>query len=253
MLSEGIGSSAARVFETSIFILIFTGVGIGVLQTVNGHENDLNEIETFTVVMFTLEYLVRFIGAGANPEFAAGGGGPIRSRIRYIFSFYSIIDLLSFVPFYLSLALPGSVIDQYDEYLRMFRILRLLKLDKYIPSITLIDDVIRLKFNALRIALYASLSLWILFAALLYVFENKDTYNDIDPVPSYGCTEYCTMSDRFQNFFDSMVYTGVHLVRNMIQRFLPARFKFSRPSISTLLVYRLATTQSLNTPGLLVL
>jgi hypothetical protein len=160
---------------------------------------------------------------------------------------------LSFVPFYLSLALPGSVIDQYDEYLRMFRILRLLKLDKYIPSITLIDDVIRLKFNALRIALYASLSLWILFAALLYVFENKDTYNDIDPVPSYGCTEYCTMSDRFQNFFDSMVYTGVHLVRNMIQRFLPARFKFSRPSISTLLVYRLATTQSLNTPGLLVL
>jgi hypothetical protein len=112
MLSEGIGSSAARVFETSIFILIFTGVGIGVLQTVNGHENDLNEIETFTVVMFTLEYLVRFIGAGANPEFAAGGGGPIRSRIRYIFSFYSIIDLLSFVPFYLSLAV-GQVYPQH--------------------------------------------------------------------------------------------------------------------------------------------
>eukprot|EP00980_Cylindrotheca_fusiformis_P006926 scaffold1442_cov128-Cylindrotheca_fusiformis.AAC.47 len=204
MLTEGLGSSAARVFETSIFILIFTGVAIGVLQTVPGHENDLNEIEVFTVVMFTVEYLIRLVGAGANPEFAGGGGGPVRARIRYIFSFYSAIDLLSFVPFYLSLALPGSIIDQYDEYLRMFRILRLLKLDKYVPSISLIDDVIRLKFDALRVALFASLSLWILFAALLYVFEHNDTSDDIDPVPSYGCTEYCTMADRFQNFFDSM-------------------------------------------------
>jgi hypothetical protein len=94
----------------------------------------------------------------------------------------------------------------------MFRILRLLKLDKYIPSITLIDDVIRLKFKALRVALFASLSLWIMFAALIFVFEADDSDNDIDPVPKYGCDSDCTMQDRFQNFFDSMVYTGIHLV-----------------------------------------
>ena len=74
------------------------------------------------------------------------------------------------------------------------------------------DDVIRLKFSTLRVAFYAAVTLWILFAAALYVCEHDDTANAIDPVPKYGCrTTECTMSDRFQNFFDSMVYTGIHL------------------------------------------
>ena len=70
----------------------------------------------------------------------------------------------------------------------------------------------RLKFSTLRVAFYAALTLWILFAAALYVCEHDDTINGIDPVPRYGCRSTdCTMSDRFQNFFDSMVYTGIHL------------------------------------------
>jgi hypothetical protein len=74
------------------------------------------------------------------------------------------------------------------------------------------DDVIRLKFNTLRVAFYAAVTLWILFAAALYLCEHSDTTNVIDPVPQYGCsTNNCTMSDRFQNFFDAMVYTGIHL------------------------------------------
>ena len=61
-------------------------------------------------------------------------------------------------------------------------------------------------------AFYAAATLWILFAAALYVCEHDDTTNAIDPVPKYGCrTTECTMSDRFQTFFDSMVYTGIHL------------------------------------------
>lgn len=82
----------------------------------------------------------------------------------------------------------------------------------YCIPVTLKDDVVRLKFSTLRVAFYAALTLWILFAAALYVCEHDDTINAIDPVPKYGCQSTdCTMSDRFQNFFDSMVYTGIHL------------------------------------------
>lgn len=73
------------------------------------------------------------------------------------------------------------------------------------------DDVMRLKFAPLRVAFYAATTLWILFAAALYLCEHDDTDNGLDPVPKYGCVENCTMSDRFQNFFDSMFYTGIHL------------------------------------------
>mmetsp|Transcript_130029 Transcript_130029/g.193603 ORF Transcript_130029/g.193603 Transcript_130029/m.193603 type:complete len:1282 (-) Transcript_130029:195-4040(-) len=209
---NGIGSYAARFFETCIYILIFTAVIVGVIQTVDGREDDFATVEWFAVIVFTAEYVIRFVGAGADPEFASGGAGAVSSRLRFIFSFYSIIDLLAIVPFYITIALPGSIVNEYDEYLRMLRIMRLVKLDKYIPSITLIDDVIRLKYNALKVAFFAAITLWILFAALLYLFEVDDVDNGLDdPVPTYGCVEDCTMADRFQNFFDSMVYTGVHL------------------------------------------
>ena len=218
--------SSGKVFETCIYILIFAAVAIGVIQTVEGYENYLEQIEFLIALVFTVEYLLRLIGVGADPEFAPGHNF-ITSRIRFIFSFYSIIDLLAIVPYYLTLALPGSLIDDYDEYLRMMRIARLVKLDKYVPSITLIDDVVRLKYTTLRVAFFAAMTLWILFAALIYLFENGDTANELDDaVPAYGCLEECTMHDRFQNFFDSMVYTGVHLTGDypIITYSWPARF-----------------------------
>jgi hypothetical protein len=222
---NGFGSSAGRTFETIIYILIFVVVGVGVLQTVDGHEDDFFKVELLAVLVFTVEYLIRLVGVGADPDFAPRRNG-ITSRVRFIFSFYSIIDLLAIAPFYLAMALPGSIVDEYDEYLRMIRIIRLVKLDKYIPSISLIDDVIRLKYKSLRVALFAAMTLWIIFAALLYLFENQDTSNEIDPVPAYGCVEDCTMYDRFQNFFDSMVYTGIHLTGDypIITYSWPARF-----------------------------
>ena len=207
---NGMGSFAARVFESCIYVLIFVVVAVGVVQTVDGHENDFVQVELLAVIVFTAEYVIRFIGVGADPEFALGKNA-ITSRLSFIWSFYSIIDILAIVPFYIVIAMPDSFVNDYDEYLRMLRIFRLIKLDKYVPSISLIDDVVRLKFNVLRVAFYAAMSLWILFAALLYLFEYNDTANAIDPVPDYGCDDACTMEDRYQNFFDSMFFTGIHL------------------------------------------
>jgi len=65
------------------------------------------------------------------------------SRIAFVFSFYSMIDLLAILPFYIAAAAPSLwVTNDYGEMLRVFCLLcLLLKLDKYIPSIILIDDV----------------------------------------------------------------------------------------------------------------
>ena len=150
---------------------------------------------------------MRFVGAGADPDFATGNFWS--TRFRFIVSFYSIIDLLAIIPFYVAYALPQSFVNDYDEYLRMLRILRLLKLDKYIPSISLIDDVVRLKYDSLKVAFCAAVTLWVLFSAAIFLCEHTDTTNDIDPVPFYRCDSDCSMADRFQTFFDSAVYTGM--------------------------------------------
>lgn len=134
---NGLGSTPAMWFELSIYALIGLSVTVGVWQTVEGQENDFHEVEWLAVIVFTFEYLVRLYGIGADPEFSSGGSA-ILCRLRFIGSFYSIIDLLAIVPFYIAVALPNSFLNQYDEYLRMARLFRLVKLDKYIPSITLI-------------------------------------------------------------------------------------------------------------------
>uniref|UniRef100_A0A7S4EPX0 Ion transport domain-containing protein n=1 Tax=Pseudo-nitzschia australis TaxID=44445 RepID=A0A7S4EPX0_9STRA len=210
---SGQGSSIAQAIETLIYFLIFVAISIGALQTVEGHEHDFSGIESLTVYLFTLEYIVRFIGVGADPVFSVNGTvNGFMSRLNYVFSFYSIIDLLAILPYYAALAMPESLVDQYDEYLRMARILRLLKLDKNVPSFTLIDDVIRYKWDSLKVAGYAAITLWTIFSGLIYLFEYTDSTNEIDPVPLYGsCTDDCTMMNRFRNYFDSFFFTGIHL------------------------------------------
>jgi len=206
-------SAIAETIETLIFVLIFVAITIGAWNTVKGHEDDFSGIEALTVCAFTLEYIVRLIGVGADPILTANGtSNGFVSRLRYVFSFYSIIDLLAILPYYLALALPESIIDQYDEYLRMARILRLLTLDKHVPSFSLIDDVIRYKWQSMKVAGYAAITLWTIFAGLIYLCEYTDSTNEIDPVPLHSsCTDDCTMMDRFQNYFDSFYFVGIHL------------------------------------------
>ena len=204
---NGIGSKSAIRFEVSIYVLIAATVVIGIIQTVPGYGDFFAWLECFAVLVFTIEYILRFIGSGADPEYT----GLSFKGIRYFFSFYSIIDLLAIVPFYVALALPNSWVNEYDEYFRMLRLLRLLKLDKYFPSISLVDDVVRLKRDVLTVACFAALSLWVIFAGLMYVAEYQDSSMEIDPLPLYGCDDNCTMSIRFSDYFSSFPLTGIHL------------------------------------------
>jgi len=204
---NGIGSKSAMRFELSIYALIIATVIIGVVQTVPGYDDFFSWLEWVAVSVFTFEYLLRFVGCGADPEYS----GLSFKRMRYILSFYSIIDLLAIVPFYIAMATPTSWVDQHDEYFRMLRLLRLLKLDKYFPSISLVDDVVRLKRNVLAVSCFAALTLWVIFAGLMYVAEYQDFSMEIDPLPLYGCNDGCTMSVRFSDYFNSFPLTGIHL------------------------------------------
>ncbi len=207
---NGIGSAAAATFELSIYFLIALTVTIGVVQTVPGYENVGSGIEWLAVIVFTIEYILRLIGAGADPDFSASSNGFL-ARLKYVFSFYSIVDLLAIVPFYYAYSNPNSWINAHDEYLRMIRLLRLLKLDKYVPSISLLDDVFRLKRDILAVASCAALTLWFLFSGAMYISEQNDHAMEVDPLPLYGCVEGCTMAVRYSSFFASLPLMGIHL------------------------------------------
>ncbi len=75
--------------------------------------------DVFSVVVFTIEYLVRFYLAPEDEEFKHDK----HPRLRYVTSPFALIDLLAVAPFYLQAFLPVDL-----RVLRFLRLLRMLKL-----------------------------------------------------------------------------------------------------------------------------
>lgn len=85
--------------------------------------------ERITVGVFTLEYVLRVLLAPWEPAYA----GRRFARVRYIFSFYALVDLVAIAPFYFSGWLAMDV--EMLRTLRLLRLMRIFKLSRYmIPA-----------------------------------------------------------------------------------------------------------------------
>lgn len=131
------------VFEYFIFALIIANVGAFMAGTVSTLEPLTRErtgalwfFELASVAVFSLEYLLRFYAAGQNPKHAGVVG-----RLRFIVTFYSIVDLVSILPFFIAFAIPGD--QRGSTFLRALRLLRMFKGESYTKAFTVFDDVIR--------------------------------------------------------------------------------------------------------------
>lgn len=72
----------------------------------------LHYFEIFSITVFSIEYVLRFIVAD--------------KKLKYIFSFYGIIDLLAILPFYLSTGIDLRSLRVF-RFLRIFRAFKLLR------------------------------------------------------------------------------------------------------------------------------
>ncbi len=115
----------------------------------------LNSIEIFCVVIFTLEYLARIYVAD--------------KKLKFIFSFFGIIDFLAILPFYLSFGVDLRSL----RILRMFRLFRLLKLVRYNKAMRHFTKAMLLAREQIILFMGVTLVL-IYFAAIgIYYFENE--------------------------------------------------------------------------------
>ncbi len=115
----------------------------------------LNSIEVFCVVVFTLEYLARIFVSDR--------------KLKFIFSFFGLIDLFAILPFYLSFGLDLRSL----RVLRMFRLFRLLKLVRYNRAMRHFAKAMLLAKEQIILFMGVTLVL-IYFAAIgIYYFENE--------------------------------------------------------------------------------
>lgn len=137
--------------------------------------------EYFSIVVFSLEYLLRIWIAnldGDNPRLFKS------PRLGYIFSAYGIIDLLAIVPFYLPILIAFDL--RIVRILRLLRLLRILKLGKYSKSLRIIKNVLKDTKPQLSVTVFVAWILLVLASTLMFYAEN-----DAQP-------------DKFSNIGDSL-------------------------------------------------
>lgn len=115
---HGFHASVSR-WSTSLILLNLVAM---VLETGEGfaasYAAELDLFETFSVIVFTVEYVLRWIVAPADPEFSSSRF----ARFRYVTSRYAIIDLLAILPFYIA-----SLVSIDLRLLRALRLFRIFK------------------------------------------------------------------------------------------------------------------------------
>jgi len=106
-----------RIFDYFIQFLILLSLISFSLETLPNRSQSfyaiLRTIEIFCVIIFSIEYILRIYVA--------------EKPLKYIFSFYGVIDLIAILPFYLTTAIDLRSLRAF----RIFRIFRELKLIRY--------------------------------------------------------------------------------------------------------------------------
>lgn len=133
------------------------------LQAVPGWQQAFHLFNVAVVVIFALEYVARIWSAGIDPQYRG-----LRGRLRYMTKFYSIADLLAFLPeLVLMVVSAGSSL----MVLRVLRLARLVKIARFIPAFEALGAAVRRASSLLLTSLALAVTLVYVAAVLLYFVE----------------------------------------------------------------------------------
>lgn len=124
-------------------------------------------IEAVTTFFFAVDYLLRLISsAELYPKLSEP-----KAALRYIFSMAGIIDLLSFLPYYLPVFFPagGTVFRLF----RVARILRLFRINSYYDQLNVITEIIVSKSQQLLASVFIILILMMASSLCMYSVEHE--------------------------------------------------------------------------------
>lgn len=152
---------AGKLFDIALLVLILASVAVVSLESVvELRRNYLPLFMTlewgFTIV-FTLEYILRIY---SSPK-----------PIKYISSFFGIVDLLSIIPTYLSLFILGSQYFLVIRVLRLLRVARIFKLTRFINEGQVLSRALKASLTKILVFLGVVLTVVVIVGSIMYIIE----------------------------------------------------------------------------------
>ena len=127
-------------------------------------EKVLSVIDIVTVITFTIEVTLRIWSADAIDEKYKGFWG----RVRYCFTFYGLIDILSTYTFYVQMFIPLPY-----SMLKALRVLRLLRVFRYMHSFRLLQTAVSSKAKEMWVSFQFLAIVTLMLSFVLFFYEHN--------------------------------------------------------------------------------
>jgi len=182
-LLEGTGEhqTASRFLDAFLVILITGNVAAVILETVpelaSAYNQFFHNFEIFSVFIFTIEYLARLWTCVDREDLRYRPA--IKGRIRYVLSPMALIDLIAIAPFYLAFVVGLDL-----RFVRVFRLLRLLKLTRYSAALSLVGSVLYTERRPLGAAGMVMLVLLVFASSFVYLAERNAQPEAFGSIPA---------------------------------------------------------------------
>lgn len=153
-----------RGFDVALIVAILASIAVALLDSVALLHARLSGVfymlEWAFTLLFMLEYLVRL--------------AVVDQPGRYARSFFGVVDLLSVLPTWISLALAGSQYLLVVRTLRILRIFRALKLTRYVGGANVLWRTLLNAQRKILMFVSALLTLVLIFGTLMYMIEGPE-------------------------------------------------------------------------------
>jgi voltage-gated potassium channel len=164
-------SAAVNIFIISLILINVVAASLETMESLSAaYGRFFFLLEVFSVLFFTLEYILRLWSITESRSY--------RSRLDSFFSFESIVDLMSILPFYI-----GFIFDIDLRALIAFRLIRLLKLVRYFEPLAIFGAVIKAEYRTFMSAMTILLILIFVASTGIYFFERETQPDAFGSIP----------------------------------------------------------------------
>ena len=153
-----------KLFDILLLVLILISIVVIMMESVVflniKYKQEFLITEYIITGLFTIEYILRIIS--------------LRKPLKYVFSFYGLIDLLSILPTYLSLIFTGTKPLTIIRAVRFLRIFRILEMSSYTIGASTIIQALYASRQKIVVFILSMLTIVTILGGIMFSIESYE-------------------------------------------------------------------------------
>jgi voltage-gated potassium channel len=150
-------------YDIALLVLILISIVVVMLESIESVRSNylalFQTIEWVITVLFLIDYILRIYC--------------VTKPVKYITSFYGIIDLLSILPSFLAFFIAGGQSLMVIRGLRLLRVFRIFKLGTFLIHGNIIMDSMRQSRGKIAVFMYFIMIMLVIIGAVMYLIEGN--------------------------------------------------------------------------------